>query len=78
MQLPDRSLAIIRDAIFDPRGVKISPSTDKSTATKNLLSATTRDALFVRREGVICPTHKKEVHLNIRDKRCHVCEKGFS
>ena len=48
-----------------------------STVRRDLFHATIRDARSVARQRITFALHRKQVHLKITTKRCHVCDKRF-
>ena len=68
---------IIRDATSKAGGKAVSVAIGKCTVRKHLSSAITRDAHTAQKAKTNLRTHQKQVHLKIKAKSCHVCDRRF-
>ena len=68
---------IIRDATSKAGGKAVFAAIGKCTVRKHLSSAITRDAHNRSKAKTNQRTHQKQVHLKIKAKSCHVCDRRF-
>ena len=77
MQQPHRVPVIIRDAHFDPRGVTVSLQHKLVHSNEKPFVCDQPGCTFRAKTNSILRKHQKRVHLKIRGKWCHVCDKRF-
>ena len=72
------SPAILRYALIGPRGADVIAKHKRQVHSDERPFACNHTGCSFRGKTTDdLSQHKNMVHLNIRDKRCHVCEKGF-